>query len=346
VEETFMLDSTMTTVENQAAGLASLAVESAPRLVALAGHEDATSELPLLMQLCAAWTSLNYPLVVLDAHVQETDDAPGLLQLLHGDEASAAELLTGHVNAWPIIPAALGLEFLMGGEPVKALDKAKAFGKSTLSKVMAAGKAAVSAQAASDRKTSHQSEQASADRAQQVAALFPGYDLILVYAPAAMLARAWQGSSLSPLLPVSVQESALLSAYQALKQMLSAGKLRPTIVTVMQDAALTTRMSGHNISRNLQECARDFLACETPALTVCPERPEEMQRLALRSLEAALQPARWTMAPTLKASAAAPVTAPAIQPQAPATLTPAAFTAASMNRMAASRAGRAAAVSH
>lgn len=262
-------------IENQAAGLAGLAVESSPRIVALAGHEDAQSELPLLMQLCAAWTNLDYPLVVLDAHVQETDDAPGLLQLLRGDEDFSASLLTNAAAAWPIVPAALGLEQLMNGAVASDKKPGKTQAKVASTKAPAAD--------------------LGQERAQQLAALFPGYDLILVYAPAPMLARTWQGSSLSPLLPVSVQESALLSAYQALKQMLSLGKLRPTIVTVMQDAALTTRMSGHNISRNLQECARDFLACETPALTVCPERPEEMQRLALRSLEAALQPARWAL---------------------------------------------------
>lgn len=262
----------MLEVENQAAGLAALAVESSPRIVALAGHEDARSELPLLMQLCAAWTNLDYPLVVLDAHVSETDQVPGLSQLFRGDEDFSAAVLGNSATAWPIVPAALGLEQLLDGAAQGAKSK---------------GRPAAKAQDAGQQ------------RARQLAALFPGYELILIYAPAAMLARVWQGSNLSPLLPVSVQESALLSAYQALKQMLSLGKLRPTIVTVMQDAALTTRMSGHNISRNLQECARDFLACETPALTVCPDRPEEMQRLALRSLEAGLQPQDWDLSTVL-----------------------------------------------
>ncbi|EYC52754.1 hypothetical protein AZ34_02180 [Hylemonella gracilis str. Niagara R] len=272
----------MLEVENQAAGLAALAVESSPRIVALAGHEDARSELPLLMQLCAAWTNLDYPLVVLDAHVSETDQVPGLSQLLRGDEDFTAAVLGNNATAWPIVPAALGLEQLLDGAGATTQAKGK-----VIAKTLDAGQ----------------------ERARQLATLFPGYELILVYAPAAVLARVWQGSNLSPLLPVSVQESALLSAYQALKQMLSLGKLRPTIVTVMQDAALTTRMSGHNISRNLQECARDFLACETPALTVCPDRPEEMQRLALRSLEAGLQPQDWDLSAVLApAYASAPNT--------------------------------------
>lgn len=86
----------------------------------------------------------------------------------------------------------------------------------------------------------------------------------------------------------------MLSAYHALKQLLNLGKLRPTIVSVMDDPNLATRVSGHSLARNLQDCARDFLACEVPALTVCPSLPEEMQRLALRTLDHALLPTRWT----------------------------------------------------
>ncbi len=247
-----MLD---TDSSHQAAGLAGLAAEQAPRIVALAGHGDRQSELPLLWQLCAAWTALDYPLVVLDAHVRETAQAPGLQQLLD-DSADAADLGQG-TQGWPIVPAALGLTAL--GTPQ-------------------AGTPA----------------QASAERARRLAEIFHGHELILLYAPAHELARSFQGSSLSPLLSLSTQEAAMLSAYHALKQLLNLGKLRPTIVSVMDDPNLATRVSGHSLARNLQDCARDFLACEVPALTVCPGLPEEMQRLALRTLEHALLPTRWT----------------------------------------------------
>jgi hypothetical protein len=170
MEEACMLE-----VENQAAGLAALAVGSSPRIVALAGHEDARSELPLLMQLCTAWTQLDYPLVVLDAHVRETDQVPGLLQLMSGDEDYSAAVLSRGNTAWPIVPAALGLGQLMEGAAATKKNKAD--------------------------KTS----EAGQERARRLAALFPNYELILVYAPAAQLARIWQGSNLSPLLPVSVQ---------------------------------------------------------------------------------------------------------------------------------------------
>lgn len=242
------------TDSHQAAGLAALATEQAPRIVALAGHGDPRSELPLLWQLCAAWTTLDYPLVVLDAHVRETEQAPGLQQLL-SDSEDLSHLGQGNQD-WPIVPAALGLTAL--GTP----------------------------QAGTPAQTS-------AERARRLAEIFHGHELILLYAPAHELARSFQGSGLSPLLPVSANDAALLSAYHALKQLLNMGKLRPTIVSVMDDSNLATRVSGHSISRNLQECARDFLACEVPALTVCPGQTEEIQRLALRALEHGLQGRRW-----------------------------------------------------
>lgn len=240
---------------HQAAGLGAMATESTPRIVALASHGDRRSELPLLWQLCAAWTALGYPVVVLDGTVRETDQAPGLQQLLQdGDELSG--LGQGPEN-WPVVPAALGL--------------------ASLSQTAPAGPRTA----------------LSATRVRQLSRLFPNYELVLLYAPARELASALPASGLSPLLPVSTSEVALLSAYHALKQLLNMGKLRPTIVAVMDDSALATRVSGHSISRNLQDCARDFLACEVPALTVCPTQADEVHRLALRTLESALQPPRW-----------------------------------------------------
>ncbi len=246
------------TDSHQAAGLAAMAAEQAPRIVALASHGDRRSELPLLWQLCAAWTALGYPVVVLDAHVRESEAQPGLQQLLM-DSDELSHLGQGPED-WPIVPAALGLTAL--GTPQASPPPA-----------------------------------ASAERARQLAELFHDYELILLYAPAHELARSLQGSSLSPLLPVSASDAALLTAYHALKQLLNMGKLRPTIVAVMDDSNLATRVSGHSISRNLQDCARDFLACEVPALTVCPDQAEETQRLALRTLEHALQPPRWAPPP-------------------------------------------------
>jgi hypothetical protein len=234
---------------HQAAELCALAGENAPRMVALASHGDRRSELPLLWQLCAAWTSLGYPVVVLDATMTESEQQPGLLQLLHNSD-DFGRIVQGPED-WPIVPAALGLAELS------------------------------------------QPAMGSGARVQQLSGLFHNYEIVLVYARATDLAAALPGSGMAPLLAVSAGDATLLSAYQALKHLLNKGKLRPTIVAVMDDPELATRVSGHSISRNLQECARDFLACEIPALTVCPGLAEEIRQLALRAMEGALVLPRW-----------------------------------------------------
>lgn len=247
---------------HQAAGLCALNAQQAPRFVALASHGDRRSELPLLWQLCGAWSTLGYPVVVLDATVTETEQQPGLQQLLHDSDAMA-RIAQGPQN-WPIVPAALGL--------------AQAFPKTP--------------------------DTQRPSGLQQLGALFHAYEIVLLYAPAPALASALPGSGVAPLLAVSASEAALLTAYHGLKQLLNIGKLRPTIVAVMDDSALATRVSGHSIGRNLQDCARDFLACEIPALTVCPTRAQDMHQLALRTLERAPQPAGWQAPPDHRRGAA------------------------------------------
>ena len=246
---------------HQAASLCALAPQEVPRIVALASHGDRRSELPLLWQLCASWSQLGYPVVVLDATVSETERQPGLQQLLLDSEAWAG--IARGPEDWPIVPAARGLAEL---------------GLSSTGP----------------------------GRLRPLSELFHAYEIILLYAPAPALAATLPGSGVAPLLAVSASEAALLTAYHALKQLLNIGKLRPTIVAVMDDPTLATRVSGHSIGRNLQQCARDFLACELPALTVCPTRTPEMHQLALRTLEQAPPPPAGWSAPAAPQPSAAP----------------------------------------
>lgn len=238
---------------HQAAGLSLLACEQSPRIVAVASHGDARGELPLLWQLCAAWTALDYPVAVLDGHLAESDARPGLAQLLADREDSGPLERAVREADWPILPAALGLAGLVSDTTVRSpVD--------------------------------------GCEQARRLCDTLHGYELIVLYAPPATLSRTLRGSVISPLLPVSGEPAALISAYHALKQLLNLGRLRPTIISVMGNSSLSTRVAGHGVSRNLQDCARDFLACEVPALTLDPERTDEMQGLALRTLEQGLRP--------------------------------------------------------
>ena len=94
---------------NQGAGLQSIGLQAAPRVIALASHGNQQGELPLLWSLCATLVSFGYPVAVLDATTVESADNPGLDQLLddagwQGDEHEPL--------SWSVIPAALGLQRL------------------------------------------------------------------------------------------------------------------------------------------------------------------------------------------------------------------------------------------
>ena len=98
------------TFANQGAGLRGIALQTAPRVIAMACHGSQQDELPLLWSLCSTLVDLGYPVAVLDATTRESTENPGLEQLLNdtywpGDLSSEA-------LSWSVIPASLGLQRL------------------------------------------------------------------------------------------------------------------------------------------------------------------------------------------------------------------------------------------
>lgn len=95
---------------NQAAGLQSLTSRQGPKLIAVTSHGQQNGELPLLWRLCATWVDMGLSVMVLDGHAQETDDNPGLLQVLNNP--------MGHLSAtqedisWSVLPAARGFDHI------------------------------------------------------------------------------------------------------------------------------------------------------------------------------------------------------------------------------------------
>jgi hypothetical protein len=108
---------------SQAAGLSSLARETAPRLVAVVSHGQQQGELPLLWSLCSTWVDMGLPVVVLDGHSRESDGNPGLLQML--TETQGYGQGDSEPTPWSVLPAALGLNRLkdsvLGWQKVGAL---------------------------------------------------------------------------------------------------------------------------------------------------------------------------------------------------------------------------------
>lgn len=102
-----MLDASHT----QGAGLTTMANHATPRLMAVACHGDAQSEMQLLWRLCAALTELPVgPLVVLDGTVTESITNPGLADMLRN--GSRAVVTSADDTAWRVIPSFAGLNQL------------------------------------------------------------------------------------------------------------------------------------------------------------------------------------------------------------------------------------------
>jgi hypothetical protein len=244
---------------NQASGLRVHATSSAPRVVAMASHGDRSSELPLLNDLCTAWTALGYAVVVLDATMAESGSDPGLQQLL--ESCCHAGQAEGNHSTWPILPAALGFEQLCLTEPA-----------------MSGSKSAL----------------------QHLGSVFRNYEIVLVYASARSLAAHLPDSGIEPLLAFSPKRMSILSAYQALKQLLLIGRLQPTIVAVMSESERHGLTSGPSMCKSLQDCALNFLGHHVTSRTITRGAEYDMNPLALRLLESAVslgQKAPGLMAP-------------------------------------------------
>lgn len=104
-------------LHHQASGLGSLLRAHNARLVAMVSVGDEKAELPLLWRLCLTWVRLGYPVTVLDAGSVESEDNPGLAQLLecHYDTHQNRQDACG----WSVFSAAEGLQSLRppAGDP-------------------------------------------------------------------------------------------------------------------------------------------------------------------------------------------------------------------------------------
>jgi hypothetical protein len=95
------------TCVNQGAGLQSIALQASPRVIAMASHGDQQGEMPLLWGLCSTLVDSGYSVMVLDANAVESDNNPGLDQLL--DDASWRDEELNEPKSWSVLPAAHGL---------------------------------------------------------------------------------------------------------------------------------------------------------------------------------------------------------------------------------------------
>ena len=240
---------------NQAAGLHLLRERPATRFAAMASHGHRISELQFLCDLCGAWSDFGYCVAVLDATTCETDDNPGLLQLLQSGD-TLPQVQSGQTSSWPIVSAALGLEHLRLAPPRHV---------------------------------------GGGDSLKHLSTLLENFEIVLIYARAADLVASLPDSGIEPLLPVCARGMPVLSAYHSLKQLLIIGKLQPTIVAVMDESDQTGMVASRSIGKSLQDCVRSFLSLHVDSIAVFSgqgngHQPDDMHRLALRVLERAAAP--------------------------------------------------------
>lgn len=95
---------------NQAAGLQGLVRPCGPRIMAMVSHGDEHAELPLLWRLCWTLADLGYTVTVLDATTLESQDNPGLEQLLENPYWQHEAHL--EAPAWTVVPSGKAIRAL------------------------------------------------------------------------------------------------------------------------------------------------------------------------------------------------------------------------------------------
>lgn len=129
-----------------------------------------------------------------------------------------------------------------------------------------------------------------AGRLQQLRQLVAPEGVIALYCSAEYMTSLIGDRTAEPLLAVSSTQTSLLTSYMALKRLLITGKLKPTIIHMLQDSKLPPRSNAMQTSSGLVACAKRFLGYECRALSIqVPHNDSqpsaEIQSLALRLLE-------------------------------------------------------------
>lgn len=238
---------------HQATGLLGLAQPSGARLLAMAHHGDAPTELPLLWQLCTALVALGYSVTVLDGTKVETEHNPGLLHYMEyrPGYGMATDIRTpADAPGWAVIPSALGIRSLCP-EPAHALDSGR-----------------------------YQRN------LQRLGQWFADDGVVVVYAGVDALVGVLGGSACRPLLSMAQEKSSLLTSYTALKRLLQQGQLMPTLVHL-------TATSAGGLADTVAQCARSYLGYDIQPTTINPKQSAatlrtDMRRLALQMLENAV----------------------------------------------------------
>lgn len=124
----------------------------------------------------------------------------------------------------------------------------------------------------------------------QLLPLLPAEGIVVLYCNVEWMLPLVSGWHMEPLLAVSPSQRSLLTGYMALKRILLTGRLKPTIIHMLQDSDLHSSSAALAVATGLSACARRFLGYECKSLNIREQRDEtqpcaQVQSLALRLLE-------------------------------------------------------------
>lgn len=219
------------------------------RLMVVSSPKGTLKTMEALWQVCRSLQSLGYPVVVLDAMTVESDQAPGLQQmLLHApwDEYSALGACAD-AGALTVVPAALGLLTLVNaaqrkGQPQQTLEPLEP--------------------------------------------IFRRYSVVVIHAPMELLTTTMlTGCPTMPLLLTRPGQTELVECYRQLKHLTMHAGLTGMVAYMVSSADVAQQEQARENIQALERCVMHHLGQRLRATLVYEDHAPDLQRLALLLLE-------------------------------------------------------------
>ncbi len=235
---------------HQGAGLHRFMPQARLRVLGVAAPEHAAPQaLEALWQVCAVLQKLAGPVLVLDATAGESQDAPGLLHLLQQ-------------APWHEREGAVAGGAAHASASLAVLPAARGLPRLLLL-----------------------AQQAKALPLQGLLPYFRAYGVLVLLAPADLLARLLEHSATMPLILMPAGEAAMLAAYHSAKQFAVHAGLTSRVVALLERGDPAERAQAQTALGNLERCAAQYLGGLVRTTALQAQNPQDVQRLALQILE-------------------------------------------------------------
>ncbi len=243
---------------HQGAGLHHNSPAAGPRLLAVLSQNNTTAT-EVLWQVCAQLQHLGHPLLVLDCSSAESQVTPGLAHLLSSTRWSDGALparAAANSASLAVLPALHGL-------------------------------AALASHALTPQHQPHHSHH-SHHPLQPLQALFRGYALVVLHAPAATLASPLlMGLATTPLLVLQPDPDGVLAGYRQLKQLALHTGLAATVACAAPLHDTERQRQARDALDAVRDCAARHLGQRIGTTLLQAGNAADVQRLALQLLEGA-----------------------------------------------------------